>query len=120
MLLPTLPVFNGAAAKDAVTISIRDGGVRIDFVDLLTTTELVRGLTTSSVLTTDTRLVTVTNTGPNDFILFFEKGGGGQGPLISAGETLVLSVATDLFGSSIRIHVPPGAVGNMSGTVTIQ
>ena len=120
MLLPALPVFNGAAAKEGVTISTRDGGVRIDFVDLLTTTALVVGLTSPSVVTTDTRLVTVTNTGPNEFLLFFEKGGGGTGVPISVGATRVLSVPTDLFSDSIRIQHPPRGVGDMSGTLTIQ
>ena len=121
MLLPALPTFNVLAAKDeGVTISARDGGVRIDFVGLSSTTELVRGMGAPSFVTTDTRLVVVTNTGSNDFVVAFQKGGGGTGAAISAGQTRVFSVPTDQFGSFIRVEQPPIGVGEMSGTLIIQ
>jgi hypothetical protein len=121
MLLPALPTFNVLAAKnEGVTISARDGGVRIDFVGLLATTELVRGMGTPSVVTTDTRLVIVTNTGSNDFVVAFQRGNGGTGAAITPGQTRVLSVPTDQYGSFIRIEQPPIGAGEMSGTLIIQ
>ena len=123
-LLPALPVFDGAAAKqEGLTVTHEDGIVRFDFVDITAKDQperLVRGFGIFATVT-DSRLITATNTGQFDFRIVFEDGATTQSFVINAGSTLAFTVPTVEFSSYIGIaEYPPPTVGNrLSGTVTI-
>jgi hypothetical protein len=108
--------FVKATSVPKVTIT-NAGGVTIQFSNLNTLTVLVTGTAlVCQTTTTDTRLITVTNSGAAPFNLVLNGSSLGSQTLIAAGVQRVFTVTSAEYCQNLEID--PGTTA--SGTVNIQ